>query len=182
MKENTNNQLYSKLKGAADILYQKTEPAEYASYCLTLLFLKIISQRNEKRINKIESNDEPNYIKKISLKNIYITLRKKNPWKYILSLKNNDDFVQVIDNILNEIEGDNPKLLKGVFGDLKFNKNNLGQSIHERNGFFVPFMEHIDTIDTISNEDTLGRSYEFLIQKYYQDAKGLGRYYTPYCV
>ena len=182
MKENTNNQLYSKLKGAADILYQKTEPAEYASYCLTLLFLKIISQRNEKRINKIESNDEPNYIKKISLKNIHITLRKKNPWKYILSLKNNDDFVQVIDNILNEIEGDNPKLLKGVFGDLKFNKNNLGQSIHERNGFFVPFMEHIDTIDTISNEDTLGRSYEFLIQKYYQDAKGLGRYYTPYCV
>lgn len=179
-----------KLWETAELLIGAVSPSEYKNIALGLMFLKFISDRYEERKLEIEKETrDPKsdiYCKTDKQREYFLNLKDQYTQEGIFFLKPGDKWSDLkkivaseknlgikIDNMLLEIEKDNPSLenvLPKVFAGAPIPNENLQQLI-----------ELFDTIPTSdSAKDTFGRIYEYFMGKFSKKLgeKG-GEFFTP---
>ncbi len=171
-----------KMWQAADKLRSNMDAAEYKHVVLGLIFLKYISdsflevyeslKKDTKGLSDPEDRDE------YTSRNVF-WVPKKARWDYIQKSAKQAEIGRIIDDAMDAIERDNPKL-RGVlpkdYAKPALNKQRLG--------------ELIDLIGTIGlgdkeskGKDILGKVYEYFLGQF-ADAEGKkgGQFYTARCI
>lgn len=162
---------------SCDNLRGSVEPAEYKHVVLSLIFLKFVSDKFERRKNEIIEEGHEKFVDQPSFymsKNVFY-LPEKSRWSYILDNAKQDDISIKIDTALSEIEKNN-KSLKGALPDNYYSRLNLDKTK------LASLLDEINKINTLKDEenDIIGRVYEFFLKKFaLQEGKGKGEFYTP---
>lgn len=170
-----------KLWEAADKMRGSMDPAEYKHVVLGLLFLKYISDSFESLYDKIkkeegpeEAEDRDYYI----AKNVF-WVPKEARWVHIRNHAKDPQIGKIIDDAMIAIEKDNPSL-KGVLP-----KEYAREALDKiRLGGVIDIISEIDlSEDKKEQKDTLGRVYEYFLERFAdKEGKGGGEYYTPKCI
>ena len=168
-----------KIWQAACILRGNLDASEYKQVVLGLIFLKYISDKFEAKYNALvaegegfaEDRDE------YTAENIFFVPESAR-WSAIASNAHTEVIGMVIDNALQEIEKENPKL-KGIlpqgFARPELDKRRLGE--------VVDLFTNIAMVDHSNSRDILGRTYEYCLSKFAeQEGKLAGEFYTPSCI
>ena len=162
---------------SCDSLRGSVEPAEYKHVVLSLIFLKFVSDKFERRKKEIieegheKFTDQPSFYMS---KNVFY-LPEKSRWSYILENAKQDDISIKIDTALSEIEKKN-KSLNGALPDNYYSRLSLDKTK------LASLLDEINKINTLKDEenDIIGRVYEFFLKKFaLQEGKGKGEFYTP---
>lgn len=204
--ENEKTQLYRTLLNLANITRGGADAWDIKQYIFGLLFYRFISSSLTNYINKNErenGNSNFNYedISDEEAKifdfdeNLIITEKGfflKPSQLFVNIAKNaakNDNLNVDLEKVFKEIqESKHPendtKIFAGLFSDLNFNNEKLGNSVKERNSLLVDVIEEIAQLKlgdfSKSNIDAFGDAYEFLMHFYAAKAgKGGGEYFTP---
>lgn len=176
----TFEEMKSKVWEAADILRGSIDSADYKNYILGFLFLKRLSdvfaeeaERIEKETgNKEAAWDDPDEHQ------FFIPSRAR--WGEIQRMTSN------IGDQLNKacaaIEDQN-NVVEGVLASIDFNSEKLGDA-KQRDTTLSQLIQHFSKIPMknadLAEPDMMGRVYEYLIEKFADDAgKKGGEFYTP---
>ena len=172
-----------RLWGVAELLRGKVAPSAYKDIALGLLFLKFISYWYDQRRAEIERDNrnktekEQNYL--LNLKDSYASkgvffLKDGDKWDDLAKSAASEKNLAIrIDNMIQEIENDNPELenvLPKVFAGSDIPNQNLQQLI-----------ENFDSIPTHEiSRDFFGRIYEYFLRNFSKKLgeKG-GEFFTP---
>jgi len=172
---NNNSNFEAKLWAAADKMRNNMDAAEYKHVVLGLIFLKYISDKFQTIYNKLSKEEyaDPEDEEEYKAENAF-WVPKDARWEFIQSKAKFPEIGKIIDDSMDLIESENPKL-KGVLP-----KNYNRASLDKRR-----LGELVDLIGSISmhgnNElDMLGRVYEYFLGQF-ADAEGKkgGEFYTP---
>ncbi len=168
-----------KIWQAACILRGNLDASEYKQVVLGLIFLKYISDKFETKYNALveegegfaEDRDE------YTAENIFFVPESAR-WAAIASKAHTEGIGMAIDNAMQEIERENPKL-KGIlpqgFARPELDKRRLGE--------VVDIFTNIAMVDHSNSRDILGRTYEYCLSKFAeQEGKLAGEFYTPSCI
>jgi type I restriction enzyme M protein len=168
------------LWSAADILRGSIDSSDYKNYILGLLFLKRLSDRFEEESEVVrQKGDDP---EDRDEHQFFVPPRAR--WA---SLKK---AVTGIGEELNrasaELEDMNPAL-EGVLAGIDFNDERKLGDTRQRDSLLSRLVQHFSKIvlrnDNLSEPDLLGRAYEYLIERFADDAgKKGGEFYTPHQV
>lgn len=165
------------LWSAADILRGSIDSSDYKSYIFGLLFLKRLSDRFEEEREAIkaagdDAADRDNY-------GFYVP--PVASWSKIR--QHATGLGEVINHAASKLEEANPEL-EGVLAGIDFNdEHRLGDS-RNRESVLGRLVRHFSGInlrnDHLAEPDILGRAYEYLIEKFADDAgKKGGEFRTP---
>ena len=164
---------------AACVLRGNLDASEYKSVVLGLIFLKYISDRFEEKYKQLVADgdgfeeDEDEYL---SEGIFYVPAGAR--WSEIASKAHSPEIGQVIDNAMRAIEKENPRLkdiLPKNFARPELDKRRLGD--------VVDLFTNIQMIDSGSEKDILGRTYEYCLSMFAeQEGKRGGEFFTPSCV
>lgn len=170
--------LEAHLWSAADILRGSIDSSDYKNFIFGLLFLKRLSDRFEEECEIIlaagsdpEDRDEHEF---------FIPARAR--WKTIQKA------AQGIGEVLNKacaaVEEENARALEGVLLGMDFNDERKLGDAKQRDAILARLVQHFSLLDLrntkLSEPDMLGRAYEYLIEKFADDAgKKGGEFYTP---
>ena len=173
--ENGSHELEKQLWKAADKLRNNMDAAEYKHTVLGLIFLKYISDKFKNVYDQISKEEyaDAEDPEEYKAKNAF-WVSPSARWDKIQSQAKLPEIGKIIDNAMDLIESENPKL-KGVlpknYNRATLDKRRLGElvdligsiSMHEHNGL-----------------DMLGRVYEYFLGQF-ADAEGKkgGEFYTP---
>jgi len=164
----------------ADKLRGSVESSEYKHVVLSLIFLKFVSDKFEKRRQELidEGNDQyTDMVEFYTMQNVFY-LPEQSRWSYIQKQAKQEDIALKIDTALAPLEKNN-KALKGALPDNYFSR--LGLDVSK----LAALIDSINNIDTVTDkeEDVVGRVYEYFLGKFAAtEGKGGGEYYTPKCV
>ncbi len=185
-----------KLWGAADLLRNNMDPAEYKHVVLGLIFLKYISDAFEERREAIEESlsnpDSDDYIddEDERAEELAEMLEDRDEytaehvfwvppparWSHLQAHATQAAIGTLLDDAMEAIEADNPRLkntLPKIYGLPNLDKHKLGELINLVSGIGLGSKEHRD-------KDTLGRVYEYFLAKFASaEGKGGGEFYTP---
>lgn len=186
--------LEQRLWEAADALRGNQEPSEYKHVVLGLVFLKYISDRFEERRRSIQAAlADPNsdeYIPNPERRARYLEDRDEYTshnvfwvpelarWGYLQGLAKTPQIGQQIDQAMDLIEKENPKI-RGVlprnYGREGLDKGRLGQLVDLIGS--IGFTES----DDHGSDDILGRVYEYFLGQFAgkETGKDAGAFYTP---
>jgi len=176
----TFEEMKSKVWEAADILRGSIDSADYKNYILGFLFLKRLSDvfaEEAERIEKETGNKEAAWEDPDEHQ---FFIPSKARWMEIQKMTSN------IGDQLNKacaaIEDQN-NLMEGVLASIDFNSEKLGDS-KQRDTTLSQLIQHFSKIPMKNSElaepDMMGRVYEYLIEKFADDAgKKGGEFYTP---
>ena len=176
-KTNANIGFEKELWDAACVLWGHIPAAEYRKVLVGLIFLRYISSAFEKRYNELLNegegfeDDQDAY----SEKNVFF-VPKDARWETIAKAAHTPEIGVVLDNAMREIEKENP-ILKNVlpknYASPDLDKTVLGQVVDI-------FTNKIRMESNGSDEDLLGRTYEYCIAQFAsKEGKGGGEFYTP---
>tara|TARA_Y100000590_G_scaffold453185_2_gene597776 strand:+ start:921 stop:2516 length:1596 start_codon:yes stop_codon:yes gene_type:complete len=185
-----------KLWDSAEKLRGPLESAQYKYVVLGLLFLKFASDIYQDRRSYLEKETQnpknKEYYQKTTESRDYVIndsdeyhkesvlfIRKGNTWNELMKSASQENLGIKIDNMLNEIETDNPVLqgvMPKIYSQVKLpNENvleliNLFSTIHHGKTRGIDF-------------DFLGRTYEFFLGKFSsrEDVRA-GEFYTPHSI
>lgn len=168
-----------KIWNAACVLRGNIDASEYKSVVLGLIFLKYISDCFEKKYNELVEEgagfeeDRDEYISE----NIFFVPENAR-WNVISAAAHKETIGVVIDEAMKSIEKENKKL-KGIlpknFARPELDKRRLGD--------VVDLFSNVKMVDSGSEKDILGRTYEYCLAKFAeQEGKLAGEFYTPACV
>lgn len=142
-----------------------------------LIFLRYISSAFEKRYNELVNegegfeDDRDAYTEK----NVFFVPEDAR-WEMIAKAAHTPEIGVVLDNAMREIEKENPTLknvLPKNYASPDLDKNVLGQVVDI-------FTNKIKMETNESDEDLLGRTYEYCIAQFAsKEGKGGGEFYTP---
>lgn len=176
-----NKELEKTLWEAADKLRSNMDAAEYKHVVLGLIFLKYVSDsfnRVYEKLIKLEHAD-PEDPDEYSAENVF-WVPKDARWETLQKrAKEHEVIGQLIDQSMDAIERDNPKL-RGVlprnYARPELDKQRLGELIDLISG--ISFGKSRE-----QGLDLLGRVYEYFIGEF-ADAEGKkgGQFYTPRCI
>lgn len=176
----TFEEMKSKVWEAADILRGSIDSADYKNYILGFLFLKRLSdvfaeeaERIEKETgNKEAAWDDPDEHQ------FFIPSRAR--WGEVQRMTSN------IGDQLNKASAaieDQNNVMEGVLASIDFNSEKLGDA-KQRDTTLSQLIQHFSKIPMknvdLAEPDMMGRVYEYLIEKFADDAgKKGGEFYTP---
>lgn len=202
-KELERNELHKTIWKMADDLRGSVDGWDFKQYVLGLLFYRFISENLTSYLNEEErkagnpdfdytklSDEEAEYGREDTLadKGFYIlpselfcNLRKRASQDKDLNIT----LGKILDNIDNSAKGTaSEDDMKGLFDDLDFNSNKLGNNVDDRNAKIIKMLNAIGDLklgDYKDNTiDTFGDAYEFLMTMYASNAgKSGGEFFTP---
>ena len=202
-KELERNELHKTIWKMADDLRGSVDGWDFKQYVLGLLFYRFISENLTSYLNEEErkagnpnfdytklSDEEAEYGREDTLadKGFYIlpselfcNLRKRASEDKDLNIT----LGKILDNIENSAKGTaSEDDMKGLFDDLDFNSNKLGNNVDDRNTKIIKMLNAIGDLklgDYKDNTiDLFGDAYEFLMTMYASNAgKSGGEFFTP---
>lgn len=184
MAKLTRSELENHLWKSADILRGSIDSSDYKIYIFGFLFLKRLSDRFEEEAQEcIRSGLSPDIAYSDPDEHEFF-LTERARWSELKKLTTG------IGDQLNKacaaIEDDNPSI-EGVLANIDFNSESRLGDAKNREGVLARLIDHFSRIDlsnaSLSEPDMLGRAYEYLIDKFADDAgKKGGEFYTPHHV
>lgn len=176
------------LWGACDSFRGAMDSSEYKNYILVFMFLKYLSDvwKDHYEEFKAQYGEDEELIKR-KLKRERFYLPENCTFDYIYNHRNEDNIGEIIDRVLAKIEDQNMEKLEGVFRNISYNSEKLGQTKdrNERlknliNDFAKPELNFRPSV-LGSSEDILGNGYMYLLEKFASGAgKKGGEFYTPF--
>lgn len=176
-KTNANIGFEKELWDAACVLWGHIPAAEYRKVLVGLIFLRYISSAFEKRYNELVNENEgfEDDRDAYTEKNVFFVPEDAR-WETIAKAAHTPEIGVVLDNAMREIEKENPTLknvLPKNYASPDLDKNVLGQVVDI-------FTNKIKMESNESDEDLLGRTYEYCIAQFAsKEGKGGGEFYTP---
>lgn len=176
-KTNANIGFEKELWDAACVLWGHIPAAEYRKVLVGLIFLRYISSAFEKRYNELLNEGEgfEDDRDAYSEKNVFF-VPKDARWEAIAKAVHTPEIGVVLDNAMREIEKENPTLknvLPKNYASPDLDKTVLGQVVDI-------FTNKIKMESNGSDEDLLGRTYEYCIAQFAsKEGKDGGEFYTP---
>lgn len=176
----TREQLERYLWAAADILRGSIDSSDYKSFIFGLLFLKRVSDRFDEECEQLvaegidpEDEDEHQFF-----------VPKGARWRELQKATQN--LGELLNKAASALETANASL-EGVLGGVDYNDQNKLGDAKQRDTTLHKLIQHFSEIDlrnrALSEPDMLGRAYEYLIEKFADDAgKKGGEFYTPHQV
>ncbi len=176
----TREALERHLWSAADILRGSIDSSDYKNYILGLLFLKRLSDRFEEESEIVrrdggdpEDRDEHQFF-----------VPKRARWQQIQKVASG--IGEELNRASAALEDANPAL-EGVLAGIDFNDERKLGDTRQRDSILSRLVQHFSKIvlrnDNLSEPDLLGRAYEYLIERFADDAgKKGGEFYTPHQV
>lgn len=173
----TREQLEGYLWAAADILRGSIDSSDYKSFIFGLLFLKRLSDRFEEECEELrkeganpEDPDEHQFF-----------VPKRARWPEIQ--KSATGLGEVLNKASAALEEANTAL-EGVLAGIDYNDERKLGDAKQRDNILHQLVQHFAGLnlrnDHLSEPDMLGRAYEYLIEKFADDAgKKGGEFYTP---
>jgi type I restriction enzyme M protein len=182
-QQQINNALWS----ACDTFRGAFDSSEYKNYILVFMFLKYLSDVWQDHYNKYQEqygDDDELILRK--LKRERFVLPENSSFSYIYEKRNDADIGGIIDKILARIEEQNLEKLNGVFRNISFNSEKLGQTkdrnrrlLNLINDFAKPELDFRPSLWS-DKEDVLGEAYMYLLEKFASGAgKKGGEFFTP---
>jgi type I restriction enzyme M protein len=184
MAKLTRTELENHLWKSADILRGSIDSSDYKIYIFGFLFLKRLSDRFEEEAQECIRNGLSKDIAYNDPDEHEFFLPERARWSKLKKLTTG------IGDQLNKacaaIEDDNPSI-EGVLANIDFNSESRLGDAKNREGVLARLIDHFSRIDlsnaSLSEPDMLGRAYEYLIDKFADDAgKKGGEFYTPHHV
>jgi len=171
---------------ACDTFRGVVDPAEYKNYILVFLFLKYLSDVWKDKVEQYskELKGDKERINR-RLRRERFVLPDGCDFDSLFNKRNETNIGEIINIALDEIEEANKAKLEGVFRNIDFNSEALGET-KERNKRLKHLIE--DFADSrldlrpsrIGNQDIIGNTYEYLISHFASDSgKKGGEFYTP---
>jgi len=166
---------------SANKLRGSVESSEYKHIVLSLIFLKFISDKFEQRKITIKAEYGVEYLDMVdfyTMDNVFY-LPEEARWSFIQVNAKQDDIAVKIDSALHSVEKNN-KALAGALPDNYFSRLGLDSS---KLSALIDTINNIETIANVSHkseEDIVGRVYEYFLGKFAAtEGKGGGEFYTP---
>lgn len=188
MAKLTNGELNNYLWKAADILRGSIDSSDYKNYIFGFLFLKRLSDVFEEEAEKIEQRELKRGVSEANAKKIALDdpdehqffVPPRSRWPAIRKIS--QGLGEAINKACAELEDQNQNL-ECVLADIDFNSNKLGDS-KNCDSVLSRLVNHFSQIslknEDLEEPDMLGRAYEYLIEKFADDAgKKGGEFYTP---
>ncbi len=174
----TLDKLERHLWSAADILRGSIDSSDYKNYILGLLFVKRVSDRFDEECDALvkqgedpEDKDEHQFF-----------VPKKARWSEIQKVASN--IGEKLNVACSALEDANPVALQGVLAGIDFNDERRLGDAKNRDIVLGKLVQHFARLSLrnadLSEPDMLGRAYEYLIERFADDAgKKGGEFYTP---
>lgn len=183
----TQQQINNALWSACDTFRGAFDSSEYKNYILVFMFLKYLSDVWQDHYDKYQEQygDDDELIRR-KLKRERFVLPENCSFDYIHEKRNDADIGGIIDKILAKIEEQNLEKLNGVFRNISFNSEKLGQTkdrnrrlVNLINDFAKPELDFRPSLWD-DKQDVLGEAYMFLLEKFASGAgKKGGEFFTP---
>lgn len=165
------------LWSAADILRGSIDSSDYKNYIFGLLFLKRLSDRFEEECEAlIKDGDDPE-----DRDNHQFFVPKRARWSEIQKVAT--DLGSALNKACSQLEEANGSL-EGVLAGIDYNDERKLGDAKNRDVVLGRLVQHFTKLSLrntdLSEPDMLGRAYEYLIEKFADDAgKKGGEFYTP---
>jgi type I restriction enzyme M protein len=165
------------LWSAADILRGSIDSSDYKNYIFGLLFLKRLSDRFEEECEAlIKDGDDPE-----DKDNHQFFVPPRARWITIQKVAT--DLGSALNKACSQLEEANGSL-EGVLAGIDYNDERKLGDAKNRDVVLVRLVQHFTKLSLrntdLSEPDMLGRAYEYLIEKFADDAgKKGGEFYTP---
>jgi type I restriction enzyme M protein len=175
----TQDKLEGYLWSAADILRGQIDSSDYKNYILGLLFLKRLSDRFEEECEALKSVPGSNP-EDPDEHDFFVPCRAR--WSELR--KAASDLGEVLNKACAALEDANPRSLEGVLAGIDWNDERKLGDTRNRDNVLSRLVLHFSRVNlrntNLSDPDILGRAYEYLIEKFADDAgKKGGEFYTP---
>lgn len=164
---------------AADKLRGNLNAAEYEGVVLGLIFLKYISDKFDAKFAELSQDEYADVEDKDEYEADGVFFVPQDArWSVISMAAHTPEIGRIIDDALQAIERENPKLkgvLPGNYARPELDKRRLGD--------VVDLFTNIQMLASGDEKDLLGRVYEYCLQKFASmEGKNAGEFYTPSCI
>ena len=180
-------ELQSKLWGAADILRGQIDAADYKNYIFAALFLKRLSDRFDEEVDAAVESGVPRDIALVEADEHEFFVPESARWPALTGASMN--LGETLNIAGHEIEDANTGRLDGVLTSVNWNDESKLGSPANREGIIRSLLNHFGELDlrdaNLQDADggagnVLGDAYEYLINQFADDAgKKGGEFYTP---
>ncbi len=177
-------ELFNKLWGAADILRGSIDSGDYKDYIFAYFFLKRCSDVFFEEAQKIlaETNDPDQAYNDPDEHTLFIPEHSR--WTHLETISANYGNALNVAFAQLEEHDSNTEKLAGIFKGLDFMDERKLGDLNQSDTIHRKLIEHFSKLnlrnDNLAEPDLMGRAYEYLIEKFADDAgKKGGEFYTP---
>ena len=182
------DEINSILWNACDTFRGAFDSSEYKNYILVFMFLKYLSdvwKDKQEEYRKMYGDDSALIQRKMQRERF--VLPENCTFDYLYAHRGDPDIGEQIDKVLEQIGDENQEKLQGVFRNISFNSEKIGQT-KDRNrrlknlitDFAKPELNFRPSV-VGKAEDVIGNAYMYLIEKFASGAgKKGGEFYTPH--